>query len=185
MHCPQFPLSSLADPTRCPRQRRRRSRPHLSHFFSANVDCAACCASCANNSSICFNFLLSFFSRFLVLFVCFVCLPNVLLCFVFCFGFCCCCCFVFFFGHFVIYSTRFFSFQSALAAGFSFGKLFSGSPDKNTHTIYQLDLEFSAFFLFCVFLFFFSLLLLLFRFFVVVFRSLLSHLSSFISIENV
>lgn len=59
-----------------------------------------------------------------------------------------------------------------------FGKLFSGSPDKNTHTIYQLGLEFSVFFCF----FFTSFVV--FRFFVVS-GSLLSHLSSFISIENV
>lgn len=59
-----------------------------------------------------------------------------------------------------------------------FGKLFSDSPDKNTHTIYQLGLEFSVFFCF----FFTSFVVCLFF---VVSGSLLSHLSSFISIENV
>lgn len=180
MHCPHSP--SLAEPTRCPRQRRRRSRPHLSHCCSADVDCAASCASCANNSSICFNFLLSFFSRFLVLFVCFVCLPNVLLCCFFSVFAVVLCSFL---ATLLFILHVFFLFNLRLLPVLVFGKLFSGSPDKNTHTIYQLGLEFSAFFL-CVFLFsVFSLLLLLFRFFVVVFRSLLSHLSSFISIENV
>lgn len=75
-------------------------------------------------------------------------------------------CFIVFFsllvfaGHFVIYSTRFFSTLRLLPV-LVFGKLFSGSLKINTHTIYQLGLEFFVFFLSL-----FSLLFVLFMFFV-------------------
>lgn len=79
----------------------------------------------------------------------------------------------------LLFILQFFSvFNLRLLPVLVFGKLFSGSPDKNTHTIYQLGLEFSVFFCF----FFTSFVVCLFF---VVSGSLLSHLSSFISIENV
>lgn len=176
-----LPSPSLADPTRCPRQRRRRSRSHLSRRR----------LRCLLVVLITQAFVLIFCSAFFA-FSRFVCLFCVFAkCFVV-FRF-----FVLVFAVFAVvvlwsflatllFILHVFSlFNLRLLPVLVFGKLFSGSPDKNTHTIYQLGLEFSAFFL-CVFLFsVFSLLLLLFRFFVVVFRSLLSHLSSFISIENV
>lgn len=153
-----FPPPSLADPTRCPRQRRRHSRPHLSlsQCRSDDVDCAACCASCANNSSICFNFLLSFFSAF-SRFVCLFCVfAKCFVVFLFLFCFLC----SFFWPLCYLFYT-FFLFNLRLLPVLVFGKLFSGSPDINTHTIYQLGLEFSLFFCFLFTSFVVSVFLLL------------------------